>query len=639
MLAGDARAGAGEGYAPIASYAFIGDCHSTALISATGSIDWACLRRFDAGGVFCRLLDANQGGSFALQPAQLVGSRRAYLDDSNVLETIFETSTGRARVLDCFAMRIGGKREPLRQLLRIIDGLEGEVELEVVITPRFDYGALQPWLRYHPAEDVYSAVGGDEALVISANCPLTVDRDGCRLHGRVSVRARTRCRFSLVASMAHELALSKAPDRTIDRHLDQTVRWWRKWVAKGRYCPEHRDQMVRSAIVLKALTCAPTGAIVAAPTTSLPEGIGGERNWDYRYTWIRDATLTLSALFATGHHDVAAGFHRFIERTTAGRVEDLQIMYRCYGERRLAELQLSHLDGYRGSRPVRVGNAASTQRQLDVYGELLDSWHLTAQMGTAVSQDGWLFLRALVEATRTSWESPDQGLWEMRGPPRHFVHSKVMCWVALDRGIALAERQKLPADLENWRQTRDKIREAVEHRGVDPERGNFVQAFDSRELDASLLLLPIVGFVDARDPRMQATVRQIQNELSEDGLLIRRYRRGQPDGLSGDEGAFMMVSFWLVQVLAMQGQLEAAKQRFARLLALGNDLHLFPEEYSKEDGFLGNYPQAFTHVAIIEAAQQIADAQARGPTGRSSLGDRAVQRKQQAEANDKPSTA
>lgn len=623
--------GAGEernGYAPIADYAFIGDCHSTALVGSTGSIDWACMRRFDAGGVFCRLLDADRGGSFDLQAENLVRAHRSYLEDSNVLETVFETSTGRARVLDCFTMHKGGKRQPLQQLLRIIEGIEGEVAFQVSITPRFDYGALPPWLSYHKAEDVYSAIGGDDALVIGANCPLTVDREAIRLHGRVTVTAGRRCRYSVVASMAHEISLKRVSDRTLDQRLDRTVQWWRRWVSKGQYHPEYRATLVRSALVLKALTCAPTGAIVAAPTTSLPESIGGERNWDYRFTWIRDATLTLSALFAIGHRDVARSFHRFIVRTTAGRVEDLQIMYSCYGERRLPEQQLSYLQGYRGSRPVRVGNAASRQCQLDVYGELLDSWHLATKMGTAISPEDWIFLRALVEAAASKWQSPDQGLWEMRGPPQHFVHSKVMCWVALDRGIALAEREGLPADVAGWRRIRDEIRETIELRGVDPDRGCFVQAFDSRELDASLLLLPMVGFDEANSARMRSTTEHIQKELSDDGLLIRRYRPGHPDGLSGVEGDFLMVSFWMVQVLAMQGQCQAAKQRFARLLALGNDLQLFAEEYQPGEGFLGNYPQAFTHVAIIEAAQQIADAEAHGAVGRCSWGDRAIQRNQ-----------
>ncbi len=393
--------------------------------------------------------------------------------------------------------------------------------------------------------------------------------------------------------------------------------------------------MVRSAIVLKALTCGPTGAIVAAPTTSLPEEIGGVRNWDYRFTWIRDATLTLAALFDIGHRDVAHGFHRFIERTTAGRVEDLQIMYRCYGEWRLPELQLTHLPGYRGSRPVRVGNDAARQCQLDVYGELLDSWHLEARMGVPISQDEWVFLHALVEGARSHWQDADHGLWEMRGEPRHFVHSKVMCWVALDRGIALAERLGLPADLEAWRRTRLEIRRTVESRGIDAERGCFVQTFDSRELDGSLLLLPMVGFVDANDPRMHATVQAIQDELSEDDLHIRRYRRDHPDGVKGHEGTFMMISFWMVQVLAMQGQVQEAKERFTRLLALGNELHLFPEQYQPGVGFLGNYPQAFTHVAIIEAAQQISDAEARGAAGLGSSADRAAQRAMQGEGERK----
>ncbi|HCF58409.1 MAG TPA: glycoside hydrolase family 15 protein [Myxococcales bacterium] len=618
-------------YEPISSYALIGDCHSAALVSARGSIDWACLRRFDRGAVFCRLLDAEKGGAFELRAEGLQGSRRSYLEETNVLETVFETAEGRARVLDCFTMRKGGRTRPYQQLLRVVEGLEGEVSFEVVIESRFDYGALPPWLRSHPAEGVYSAVGGDDAVVIGADCPLTVDSAAVRLHGRFKLRAGRRCRFSLVASMAHEIAPKKVSGRSLDRRLEQTIAWWRRWVARGSYGPEHREQVVRSALVLKALTCAPTGAIVAAPTSSLPEVLGGARNWDYRYCWVRDSTLTLSALFAAGYPDVARGFKLFIERTTAGRAADLQILYGCYGERRLPELELEHLEGYRGSRPVRVGNAAAAQRQLDVFGELLDFWHLSEQMGAAISEDEWRFLRGLVEAARALWREPDQGLWEMRGPPRHFVHSKVMCWVALDRGLELAERLGLPGDLEGWRRAREEIRSEVERHGVDPGRGCFVQAFGSPELDASLLLLPLVGFVHANEPRMVATVEQIEKELCADGLLVRRYRAQVDDGLSGEEGYFLMASFWLVEVLAMQGRLEEAEERFGRLLQLGNDLRLFAEEHRPGVGLLGNFPQAFTHVAIIGAAQQLADLRRHGPWSQTAIGHRAAARRQRQE--------
>jgi GH15 family glucan-1,4-alpha-glucosidase len=614
-------------YQPISSYALIGDCHSTALVDADGSIDWACLRRFDGEAVFCRLLDATKGGSFDLHPAGPAESHRAYVEDTNVLQTTFETSTGRARVLDCFAMREGGGHRPYQQLLRVVEGIEGTVAFEVLIEPRFDYGSLAPWLRHHSQEGVYSAVGGDDALVVAANCPLVIEREEARLRGSFLVRAGQRCRVSLVASMAHEAVLKRVPDEMVDRRLRQTIAWWRHWVARGQYWPKYREHVVRSALVLKALTCAPTGAVIAATTTSLPEVIGGRRNWDCRYTWIRDATLTLSALLAVGHEDVARGFKLFIERTTAGRAADLQIMYRCYGERRLSELTLPQLEGYRGSRPVRVGNAAADQRQLDVFGELLDIWHVSDLTDEPVSEDVWRFLRGLVEAARALWKQPDQGLWEMRGPPRHFVHSKVMCWVALDRGIALAERHALPCDIDGWRAARDELRNEIERRGVDQERGCFVQAFDSKELDASLLLLPMVGFVDPNDPRMRATVAHLEQELGVDGLLLRRYRANLDDGLSGEEAYFLMTSFWLVEVLAMQGRLDEAEDRFKRLLALGNDVRLFAEEYHPSVGHLGNFPQEFTHVAIIGAAQQLADARSHGPWPRTTTGQRAAIRR------------
>lgn len=623
---GHGTAGSRPDYVPIGDYALIGDCHSAALVSSRGDIDWACVRRFDGGGIFCRLLDARKGGAFELRAHDLTGTRRAYLEDTNVLETVFETRTGRARVLDCFTMRQGGGRQPYQQLLRVVEGLEGEVAFEVVIEPRFDYGALAPWLRHHPEAGVYSGVGGDDAIVIGADVPLTIDTSSVRIHGGFVLGPRHRRRFSIVSSMAHEMVVKRIPDHALDRRLQQTIAWWRRWVAKGRYWPQYREHVVRSALVLKALTCAPTGAIVAAPTTSLPEAIGGTRNWDYRYSWIRDSTLTLAALFSVGHVDVAKGFRRFIERTAAGRASDIQIMYGCYGERRLPELELSHLEGYRRSRPVRVGNAAATQRQLDVFGELLDLWHFSVQAGDPISEDEWRFLHGLVEEARTLWERPDQGLWEMRGPPRHFVHSKVMCWVALDRGIELAEAHGLSCDLEGWRRTREEIRDTIERRGVDPRRGCYVQAFGSTELDASLLLLPMVGFVEAASPRMVATAESIDRELGVDGLLIRRYQGAVDDGLPGGEGFFLMASFWFVQVLAMQGRVEEAEGRFRRLLALGNDVHLFAEEYEPRAGHLGNFPQAFTHVAILGAAQHLRDARHHGPAPRSSSGHRQAAR-------------
>ena len=596
---------------PIGDYALIGDCHACALVSKQGAIDWACLARFDAGSVFGRILDAEKGGTFSLTAREQTAHSRRYLPDTNVLETTFTTRTGSARLFDCFTMREGGRRHPYRQLLRVVEGIEGEVTFDVLIQPRFDYGSLRPWLRYCAEHRLYTGVGGDDAFVLSADSPLELALDDASLRGQFTVRRRQRRRFSLVSDRPHEIRHVRPSARTLDERLRGTITWWRRWAGKGRYGAAYRDQVVRSALLLKLLTCAPTGAIIAAPTTSLPESPGGSRNWDYRFCWVRDATFTLAALLELGHARVASGFKLFIERATAGHANDLQIVYGCYGERRLTELELEGLEGYQGSRPVRVGNGAAEQSQLDVYGELLEAAHLWRCAGIPVGEDHWRFLCSLVEAACARWKEPDRGLWEMRGPPRHFVHSKVMCWVAVQRGIQAAEQDGLPCDLDRWRAAREEMRTTIEREGVDRRRHCFVQAFGSTEVDASLLLLPIVGFVGASDPRMLSTVALIREELCIDGL-VRRYRPERvEDGLQGGEGAFLMCSFWLVDVLAMQGELQEAEARFRALLQLCNDVGLFAEQYDpRERQLLGNFPQAFTHMALVNSAAQLRRAHA-----------------------------
>ncbi len=591
-------------YLPIGDYALIGDCHSAALVSCRGAIDWACLARFDDASTFGRLLDAERGGTFALTAAELTSHARRYLPDTNVLETTLTTPTGVARILDCFTMRTGGSKRPYRQLLRVAEGVRGEVTFDVRVEPRFDYGTLHPWLR-ELKKGVFTAVGGDDALLLSTDAGLAIAREESALGGRFTIAEGERRRFSLIAYWPHE-DVPRAPTvRELDRRLDQTIAWWRGWVRKGHYGEVSRDAVVRSALVLKLLTCAPTGAIIAAPTTSLPEEVGGSRNWDYRYCWVRDATFTMSALLDTGHDDVARGLRLFLERATAGHAEDIQIMYGCYGERRLPEQELTHLAGYRGSRPVRVGNAAAKQTQLDVYGELVQASHLWRREGKRLDDDEWRFLRSLVDASCDRWREPDRGLWEVRGEPRHFVHSKVMCWVALQRGIEAAEEEKLPCDLQRWKRERDELRSAIEKEGVDPKRDCFVQSFGATELDASLLLLPMVGFVDAREARMRRTTAAIEEDLSRDGLIL-RYRSQSKDGVEGEEGTFLMASFWMVEVLAMQGALGKAKKLFQRLLGLSNEVGLYAEEYDPEKKEqLGNFPQAFTHMALVGAAMKL----------------------------------
>ncbi len=597
-------------YVPISDYALIGDCHSTALVDRHGSIDWACLKRLDSGAVFARLLDAQCGGHFAISPPEAEVSRR-YLPDTNVLETTFTTPSGQARLLDCFTMRRGGRKHPHGQLLRIVECTHGTVQLDVHVQPRFDYGSLRPWLRYHEGKDLFSAVGGDDAFVLSCDCELSLDRDRGTIIGKPTMRAGDCCRFSLLSADPFDMRLERQSAEILDERLRRTIEWWRDWVARGRYTGELKEQVTRSSLALKLLTCAPTGAIIAAATTSLPEALGGTRNWDYRYSWVRDSTMTLGAFLSIGRPEIATGFKQFIERATAGHAEDLQIMYGCYGERRLPELEVEDLEGYRGSRPVRVGNGAASQKQLDVYGELLDAANLWSLGGSNLTEDGWRFLRGLVDMACARWREPDQGMWESRAAPQHYVHSKAMCWLAIERGIELAGQSGFPADVDKWRAELAAVRESIETYGVDKDGRYFVQAYGTSEVDASLLRLPIIGFVSANDPRMQRTVERIVDQLTV-GRLLRRYRNeATDDGLAGGEGAFLMTSFWLVDVLTMQGKLDEAESLLRYLVGLANDVGLYSEEYDASSGlFLGNFPQAFTHLELISAAQQVSRARA-----------------------------
>ena len=619
-------------YPPIGDYAFIGDCHGAALVSRSGSIDWYCPRRFDAGSIFNRILDAEHGGYFAITPREQFTTRRSYRKGTMVLQTELETPHGTIRITDALAMRVGGRNHPLRRLMRVIEGVHGDVEVDVVVAPRFDYGTLRPWLHRHtgggslvrasqgadappekqPADQLrlFSAVGGDEGIVVSTDLPLQVDRDRVAIAGTLHVTEGTRHFISNVWHHAHAIELRASTLEEITEQLEWTVNWWRAWTAKGqRLSGPYAGAIERSALVLKALTSAPTGAVVAAPTTSLPESIGGQRNWDYRYSWVRDAAFTLQALYEVGHYEVAFGFRRFLARAAAGSAEDLQVLYGCYGERRLQEMELPHLPGYRNSAPVRVGNAAVDQRQLDVYGEFVWAFWLSHHSGDPVGQDLWQFLRSLIDAAAAQWCEPDRGLWEMRGTPQHFVYSKVMCWLALERGLRLATQMKEQEPIARWTAARDAIREAIYTQGIDPARQCFVQAFGSTELDASLLLLSRVGFVDPKDPIMIATVAAIEQDLVVDGF-VRRYRtEANDDGIGGPEGVFLMCSFWLVDALVSQGRKAEAEQLFRRLLATGNDVGLFAEQYDPHTReMLGNFPQAFTHVALINSARNLSRA-------------------------------
>lgn len=600
-------------YPPIGDYAFISDCHSVALVSASGSIDWCCGRRVDSGSCFGRLLDWSRGGHFSITPAPDGGGRhhchREYLEDTMVLATTFTGAGGEARLIDCFAMRRGGREDPLKELIRVVEGVRGRVEFDVELVCRFDYGSLEPWLR-RAGVRVWTVIGGDDGLLVSSDVELEM-AGRHDLRGRLAVRPQERVRLVIRFVPPERIdvgAFDPMAPETVDEHLEQTIGWWRRWAARSSYEGPDRAGVLRSALVLKALQNAPTGAIAAAPTTSLPEWIGGSRNWDYRYSWIRDSFMSVRSLALIGFDREADGFRRFTERSSAGSARQLQILYGVGGERRLTEFTLDHLEGYRSSRPVRVGNRAATQLQLDAYGELLMlawNWH---RRGHSPDDDYWRFLLDLVDVACERWEEPDCGIWEMRGQPRHFVHSKVMCWTAVDRGIALAEECLRRAPLERWRRVARRIRESVDANGVDPERGCFVQAYGSRQVDSALLLIPSSGFCPYDDPRMLRTVDAVREDLEVQGLLRRYATESTEDGLGAEpEGFFLACTFWLADCLARQGRLEEARASFDRAAATGNDLGLFAEEYDPYSGeLLGNFPQGLTHLSHMAAAVTLA---------------------------------
>src|SRR6266567_4695743 len=605
------RAGPGNRYPPIGEYALIGDCHSAALVSRGGSIDWCCLPRFDSGSYFGRLLSWDDRGHCSLAPVP--GGRRVqpparrYLEDTLVLETTFHSGGGEARTFDFFAMRRGGRRDPYQQIVRIVEGVRGRVPFRLRIAPRFDYAEVEPWIR-RLGPRRYSAIGGNDALVISAGFDLVTDRQH-DIVADFTVAAGERAHLSLQfvpPELVDEHAPAAPDEPELDRRLDETVRWWRRWTKKASLDGPYARAAIRSAIVLKSMQNAPTGGIGAAPTTSLPEAVGEGRNWDYRFSWVRDSAYVVRSLVELGCDSEADGFRRFVERSAAGGADDLQVVFGIGGERRLVELELPDMEGYRGSRPVRAGNGAATQFQLDVYGWLLLlawDWH---QLGYSPDDDYWRFLVSLADRAARLWRTPDRGIWEVRGAPRHFVHSKAMAWAACDLGLKLARESSRKAPEKRWRRAAREIRSAIEREGYDRRRGVFVESFGGRTLDASLLLLPVCGFVHWKDERMVRTTDAIREKLDDRGLLRRYSRR---DGLRGREGAFLACSFWLVECLARQDRVEEAREVFDRAIATANDVGLFSEEYdTQHDEMLGNYPQALTHLSHVAAAVALTQA-------------------------------
>jgi GH15 family glucan-1,4-alpha-glucosidase len=601
-----ALAGPDQGaYPPIADYALLSDCHSAALVSRDGSIDWCCFHRFDARPVFSRLLDWSGGGHFRIAPTGPYTVSRRYLPATNVLETRFATPTGVLTVVDCLAIRRGAaagdaaQTRSHHQLLRLVRCEGGQVEFTVEFAPRFDYGLTTPRLELH-GDDIGVVYGGADALVLQSEIPLA-QTELCGCGATTTLRAGDQAFLALTHQLPHQVQVQRLSRDEVQARIDRTVGFWRDWAARCTYQGPYREQVLRSALVLKGLTNAPTGAIVAAPTTSLPEAIGGVRNWDYRYSWLRDAAMNLYALFSLGYTEEAHAFMGWLERTTAGRAEDLQLMYGVGGERLLPEFELGTLDGYRASRPVRVGNAAAGQFQLDVYGYLLDTAWLYHRHGGRITPTFWRLLAGAVDLVARRWTQPDDGIWEVRGSPRHFVASKVLAWVAVDRAIRLARARSLPADLHRWTALRRTIRGQVEQAGVDPASGAFTQAFGSQALDAANLLLPLVRFLPPDDLRIRATVERTARELAPRGL-VQRYLDAD-DGLLGAEASFVICSFWLVDNLALAGQTDRATALFERLVGQANDLGLLAEEIDPASGeLLGNFPQAFSHVGLVSAA-------------------------------------
>jgi GH15 family glucan-1,4-alpha-glucosidase len=579
----------------IEDYGLIGDLQTAALVSRSGSIDWLCFPRFDSGACFAALLGEDDNGRWELAPeAPVTGSSRCYRDDTLVLETDFETADGAVRLIDFMP-----PRGEAPDVVRIVEGVRGTVAMRMSLSIRFDYGWVIPWVRRR--EEGILAIAGPDALFLAT----PVDLEGRNFHtvAEFDVSEGDRVPFVLTWYPSHH----RPPERVdAEQALADTESFWREWVTDCTHVGRFREPLVRSLITLKALTYGPTGGIVAAPTTSLPEALGGVRNWDYRYCWLRDATLTLLALVRAGYEDEARAWRNWLLRAIAGLPDQLQIMYGLGGERRLPELELTWLPGYEGSRPVRTGNAASNQLQLDVYGEVADALYHARVAGLPASAEAWSLNRKLLEWLEDGWRQPDEGIWEVRGPRRHFTHSKVMAWVAFDRGVRSIEELDRKGPLDRWKAIRDEIHDEVCAKGFDTELGAFTQSYGLQRLDASALMMPLVGFLPADDERIVSTVAAIERELVRDGF-VERYRADEDnvgvDGLPPGEGTFLPCSFWLAQVYALQGRLEEAEALFARLLELRNDLGLLSEEYDVASGRLvGNFPQAFTHLALVDAA-------------------------------------
>ena len=581
-------------------YGLIGDMQSAALVGRNGSIDWLCLPRFDSASCLSALVGDEGHGRWLLAPAgEARASSRRYRPGTLVLETEFETAGGAVRVIDFMPRRGDG---PPR-VMRIVEGLRGRVPMRMELSLRPDYGSIKPWIDR--ACDGALATAGPDAFLLGTPLALQVE-DGIVSADFVVVESASE-RLTLTWHPSYEEA---PPVEDADSALARTEAWWHEWSARCTYEGAYRDAVLTSLIALKAMTNETTGALIAAPTTSLPEQLGGVRNWDYRYCWLRDSVLALEALLDAGYVEEAEAFRDFLLRVGTGDPAAIQIMYGIGGERRLTEFEVPHLPGYEGSSPVRVGNAASEQFQLDVYGEVAAVMAIGADRLGQIDTRLWPRWRAIIEYLETIWRQPDDGIWEARGPQRHYTYSKVMAWVAFDRAVGLAERFGLEAPLGRWRQVRDEIHTEVCEHGYDPERRTFTQYYGSKELDASVLNIPIVGFLPGDDDRVTGTIDAVWRELGRDGFVSRYSTAETDDGLPGDEGQFMACSFWLVNALARNGRVDDARSLFERMIGLSNDLGLLAEEYDvTRRRQVGNFPQAFSHLTLILAARAIATAE------------------------------
>ncbi len=583
---------------PIEDYAVVGDTGTAALIGRDGSVDWLCLPRFDSPACFAALLGDEQNGRWLIGPAGEAETSRRYVGHTAVLETTYTTDTGTVRVLD--VMPIGDRRA---DLVRRVTGVEGTVRMRHEWVVRFGYGRIRPWV--HRADnhgtEVITAVAGPDRIILRADrLPHSVDH----VHAdEFDVHAGEELQFTCTWVPSHH---PMPEPLALEGRLEDTADAYEDWADRCSYTGPHREAVLRSLLTLRLLTHGGTGGIVAAPTTSLPEDFGGERNWDYRFCWLRDAALTLEAFLASGYEHEARLWRDWLLRAVAGDPADLQVMYAVDGGRELPERELDHLAGYAGSRPVRVGNGAVGQRQTDVLGEVMAALEAAREIGLAEDDDSWALQRALVDELAETWEEPDHGLWEIRGPQQRFTHSRVMVWAAFDRAVRAVEKHGLPGSVDRWRALRDEVRAEILEKGYDPERNTFTQHYDTTAVDASLLVLPTVGFVEGDDPRMLGTIAAVEEDLMEHGFLLRYRTETGVDGLRGDEHPFLACSFWLVSAYALAGRVDDARALMERLLTVPNDVGLLPEEYDPvEKRFVGNFPQAFSHLTLVGAAIQL----------------------------------